>query len=203
MSRVVLLSLLWVSTTCAKNLGNYGNLFTIIEKDIRLVWQERLKTLKDTGELERLEKVVKKRVAAHVIHPKPLALHPSEKSRTFLLDPTVTLTADITGIKGEVIASKGTRLNPLQHLHYAKTLIFFNADDPHQQQWVKHHYQDYAFVKFILTGGNLKKAYQDFGRVYFDIQGTLSHKFHLQQVPAVVSQEGFYWRIREVGASDV
>ena len=54
-------------------------------------------------------------------------------------------------------------------------------------------------VKPILTGGSyldLMKAWRV--PVYYDQQGTLTRRFGIRQVPALVSQEGMRLRVDEV-----
>ncbi|HHF0526730.1 TPA: type-F conjugative transfer system protein TraW, partial [Legionella anisa] len=103
---------------------------------------------------------------------------------------------------GLLIAKKGTRINPFERVHYLKTLIFFNADDAKQVAWVKKHYTDYNHVKFILTGGDVRVAAEQFGRIYFDVNGLISTKLHLKHVPSVVNQLSLYWQVKEIGVFD-
>ena len=203
-SALLIMSLFCLSSMClAKDLGNYGRVFEIKERDIREVIAERLQNMKDSHELERLEEEFKNRIASHVTRPKPGLQDSTRTPETFYIDPSIVVNQDIITPDNQVIAKKGTTINPFDNLTYSKTLFFFNADDKSQVAWVKKHYQDYNYVKFILTSGSVAEMAQIFGRVYFDLNGKLSQYFHLQHVPSVVCQDKKQWKIQEIGVSDV
>lgn len=187
---------------CAKNLGNYGQVFPVIEKDIRQVLMSRLHEMEASGELERRKQEVINRVAEHVVRPKPTGLPTTTTPVSFHVDPTVIVNQDIVMPDGNLVVKAGMRLNPFERITFTKTLFFFNADDKHQIAWVKHHYQDYEHVKFILTGGDIREASQIFGRVYFDLDSQLSQNLQLKHVPSVVKQDGLSWLVKEIGAND-
>lgn len=201
-SALILMMLLTVRVTFANNLGNYGQVFPILEKDIRQVLMHRLHEMEISGELKRRQREVINRVAEHIIRPKPSNLSTTTTPKSFLVDPSVMVNQDIVTPDGNVVIKAGARLNPFEHITFSKTLLFFNADDKHQVAWIKHHYQDYSHVKFILTGGDIRESYKIFGRVYFDLGGQLSNRLHLKHVPSVVYQNGLSWKILEIGVPD-
>ncbi|MCW8400502.1 type-F conjugative transfer system protein TraW [Legionella sp. PATHC038] len=185
-----------------QNLGSYGQVFPVIEEDIRHVIMKRLSIMQQTGELARHQHDIKQRIAEHAIRPKPLNLPSTVEPKTFCIDASVTVSRDVWTPDGMLLAKAGTQINPFQHIQFNKTLFFFNADDSNQMQWVRKHYRDYKQVKFILTGGDIRDASELLGRVYFDVNGVLIHKLHIKNVPSVVNQEGLYWQIKEIGAHD-
>ncbi len=188
--------------TSAKNIGQYGQVFQVAEEDIRQIIMKRLEAMQQSGELVHLQREVEQRIAAHTIRPRPLTLSTTSTPETFRIDPTVTVSHDLWAPGGLLIAKKGTRINPFERVHYLKTLIFFNADDAKQVAWVKKHYTDYNHVKFILTGGDVRVAAEQFGRIYFDVNGLISTKLHLKHVPSVVNQLSLYWQVKEIGVFD-
>ncbi|HHM2299038.1 TPA: type-F conjugative transfer system protein TraW [Legionella anisa] len=187
----------------AHNLGSYGQVFPVIEEDIREVIMKRLHALQDTGALARHQQVIGQRIAEHAIRPKPLKLLPTNEPKTFRIDPSVWVSHDVWGPSGTLVAKAGMRINPFAHIQFSKTLFFFNADDSNQMKWVKKHHRDYKHVKFILTCGDIREASRRLGRVYFDVNGVLTRKLHIKNVPSVVNQDGLYWQIKEIGAHDV
>jgi conjugal transfer pilus assembly protein TraW len=187
---------------CAKNLGNYGQVFSILEEDIRDSIMKRLHSMDKTGELARVQHDMEQRIERHVVRPKPLGLTSTVEPKTFRIDPSVIVSRDVWAPDGTLVAKTGMHINPFQHIQFNKTLFFFNADDSNQMKWVKKHYRDYKQVKFILTGGDIRDASNLLGRVYFDVNGILTHKLHIKNVPSVVNQDGLYWQIKEVGAHD-
>lgn len=190
------------SLTVAANLGNYGQLFPIAEEDIRVVIMKRLKQMEKTGELAKHQSIAQERVKAHILRPTPLGLTTTNAPETFFVDPAIQVSRDIRTPGGVLVAKKGTRINPFERVKLNKTLIFFNGDDARQVAWVLKHYQDYDYVKFILTGGNIADAAELFGRIYFDVGGTLKAKLQLRHVPSVVSQDHLLWMVREIGEED-
>ena len=186
----------------AQNLGAYGQVFPVIEEDIRQLIMKRLKTMEASGELRRHQRVIEERVARHIIRPRPLSLPTTKTPKTFHINPTVFVSQDIWTPDGTLIAKNGTPINPFTHIQFSKTLFFFNADDAHQMHWVKNHYSDYQQVKFILTGGDIREASELFGRIYFDLNGVISQKLHVRHVPSVVKQDGLSWKVTEIGADD-
>lgn len=187
----------------AQDLGNYGKVFDVIERDIKEVILERLNRLKTDGNLEKLEQQLQEEVARKITRPKPVFLTSTRNPKTFYINPGVVLNNDITTPDGSLVAQKGTSINPFDYVTYRKTLFFLDADDKKQVAWVKNHYKDHEYVKFILIKGDIKEASENLGRIYFDMNGTLSHYFHLKHVPSVVSQEDKHWKVQEIGVSDV
>lgn len=188
-----------MTNALGNNVGNYGQVFPVIEEDIRAVILKRLRHMEHTGELARRQHEIDTRVANHIVRPSPLNLTLTTKPAIFHVDPTVELSNDIWTPDGALVAKKGTLINPFDRVHFSKTLIFFNGDDVQQVAWVKAHYADYAQVKFILTGGDIRDAANVFGRIYFDMGGVLAAKLQLRHVPSVVNQNGLQWRVTEIG----
>ena len=201
LSLVLSLSLV-VNLCLAQNIGNYGQIFPVVEEDIRDQILRRLKTMESTGELARRQHEIEERVTAHVVRPKPLNLPTTSTPIKFTVDPTQFVSHDIYAPNVLLVAKKGTELNPFEHVAFTKTLFFFNGDDQKQVAWAKAHYQDYSHVKFILTGGDVSKAAILFGRIYFDIGGQLTNKLNITHVPSVVNQENHVWAIQEIGVND-
>ncbi|HAU0345946.1 TPA: type-F conjugative transfer system protein TraW [Legionella pneumophila] len=186
----------------AKNIGHYGQTFPVNEEDIRKVIMNKLYALQQSGDLEHVQRDLEQKAARQAMRPNPLALSTTRKPKTFRISPAVTVSHDVWTPDGHLIAKAGTRINPFERVHFLKTLIFFNADDAGQVAWVKKHYTDFKHVKFILTGGDVRVAAELFGRIYFDVNGIISSKLHLQHVPSIVSQEGLDWQVKEIGVND-
>lgn len=193
---------LMANVSFSSNLGHYGQVFPVLEEDIRQVIMRRLHLMEVSGELERREHEVQARVSEHIVRPTPLNLPTTTAPKTFHVDPTVLVNHDIWTTEGVQVAKAGTKLNPFDAVKFSKTLFFFDADDKKQVAWVKKHYQDYSHVKFILTGGDIRDAADTFGRIYFDLGGRLASLLKLKHVPSVVNQDGRLWKIQEVGAND-
>ncbi|EFM6411368.1 type-F conjugative transfer system protein TraW, partial [Escherichia coli] len=82
------------------------------------------------------------------------------------------------------------RINPLDTVSLAGPLYFLDADDERQVAWFN---QQPAELnrKVILVGGNIRDATKALNtRIYFDQDGSLSRRFGLTWIPAVVRQDG-------------
>ena len=181
----------------ARDYGQHGTIFPIIERDLLEQIHSRLKAMEASGETARLNQQLKRRTVARVNRPDPVSgLMRADKSRSWSFDPTITLAADIRGAKGELIHPAATRVNPLDSVKLRADLLFLDGDDPAQIAWALK--QDTG-AKLILVKGaplELMKARQR--RFYFDQGGKLTGKFGIRAVPARVRQRGRFLEISEI-----
>lgn len=188
--------------TMAKDFGTRGQVFPIKEQDFRVFIQNRLAYMQQHGQLTAYEKAAKKRIAKHAYRPAPLHLGTQSDTEVTYVDPSIVLKRNITDQLGHVLVKAGTKVNPFKTVHLHEVLIFFNGDDATQGNWVLHHYQHYKWVKFILTGGDIRDAAKAFGRIYFDQYGHLTQKLHIKHVPAIAQQQGLKWKITTIGTKE-
>ena len=198
----LLVSLLLSSPSLARDYGQQGTHFPIIEPDLLEQIQSRLQTMDKNGDIDRLNQKLKARTIARVNRPKPVAgLVRATKAATRLFDPTITLQADILDHDKRRIWEKGTKVNPLDTVPLRAALIFLDGDDPAQLEWA--FAQKPKTAKLILTKGaplKLMKARQR--RFYFDQGGRLTAHFDIKALPAIVDQQGRMLRIREFAMSE-
>ena len=192
-----LVTTLLSSPALARDYGQQGTHFPIIETDLLQQIKRRLHAMDASGEIDRLNRKLKARTIARVNRPKPVAgLIRADKDATRLFDPTITLQADIFDHENRKIWARGTRVNPLDTVPLRAPLIFLDGDDPAQLEWAFAHKSKTA--KLILTNGaplKLMKARQR--RFYFDQGGKLTAHFDINALPAMVDQQGRMLRIRE------
>ena len=178
-----------------------GPVYPIAEQDMLLTIEQRLKALEESGELARIEEDAKAQYRAYVERPKGVHLPRAKKDRTYYVDPSLTVPHDIRDHEGRLIHPAGTTVNPLDYITLSKQLIFFDADDPIQLEWVRSMLEKKTTQNtLILTNGpviTLMTEWQK--RLYFDQGGQLTQNFGIQAVPAIVSQEGSKLYIREIG----
>lgn len=186
----------------AKVLPTQGQTFEIKEQDFRQFIQQRLAYMQKTGQIKQYEKEAQKRVAQHVYHPPTLPLTTQSDTQTYYIDPSIKLSRPIMDNLGRVLVKAGTVVNPFKTVHLQQVLMFFNGEDKQQVQWVKAHYKQYKWVKFILTGGDIRDAANLFGRIYYDQYGNITQKLHIQHVPAVAEQDGLKWKITVIGSKE-
>ena len=185
----------------ARQLGTIGPTYGISEPHLLTFIESRLQEKQRSGELARLMEAARQRSIASVRQPAPVeGLRSGTRARSFLVDPSFTLDRPIFDAQGRLLFAAGTRKNPLDVVSLSRRLLFFDARDPRQ---LAHASRVVATegrrVKPILTGG----SYLDLMRrwwvpVYYDQQGVLTRRLGIQQVPALVSQEGLRLRIDEL-----
>jgi conjugal transfer pilus assembly protein TraW len=186
----------------AVDLGTIGPTYEIGEPHLLAFIEQRLREKERSGELQRLAEAARARGIETVRQPPPVeGLRTTERPRTFYVDPSFTLDRNITDPQGRLMFAAGTRKNPLEVVSLSRHLLFFDARDPRQVKHARELSGRYAGrVKPILTGGSyldLMKAWRI--PVYYDQAGTLTRRFGIRQVPALVSQDGLRLRIDELG----
>lgn len=181
----------------ARDYGQRGAVFPVIERDLLEQIRTRLAQMEKSGETARLNQELKRRTIARVNRPDPVAgLIRASNTRSWPFDPTITLAADIRGVKGELIHAAGTRVNPLDSVKLRADLVFLDGDDPAQIQWAL---RQAANAKLILVKGaplELMKAQQR--RFFFDQGGKLTEKFGIKAIPARVRQNGRMLEVSEI-----
>lgn len=186
----------------AVDLGTIGPTYEIGEPHLLAFIERRLREKERSGELQRLAEAARARGIDTVRQPPPVeGLRTTERPRTFYVDPSFTLDRNITDPQGRLMFAAGTRKNPLEVVSLSRHLLFFDARDPRQVKHASELSGRYAGrIKPILTGGSyldLMKAWRV--PVYYDQSGTLTRRFGIRQVPALVSQDGLRLRIDELG----
>jgi conjugal transfer pilus assembly protein TraW len=188
-----------VATTSAKDLGIIGQTYAIAEEDFLQFIEARYRSMQASGEWEKVQTTWQQRMAASADRPAPLLnITTTTHARTFTLDPSVQIAKDILDAYGRIIVAAGTRVNPLQYRGLHKKLLFIDADDVRQIAWAKQQDKK-SQTKWILVkgaiGDTIKQAQHP---VYFDQGRRLVEHFHIEHVPAVVSQAGLRLKITEV-----
>src|SRR5690606_30712764 len=120
----------------ARDYGQQGAVWPIVEPDLLAQIHARLTRLEKTGETARLNEELKRRTIAHVNRPEPVAgVGPASATRSWRFDPTITVERNIADDKGRVIIAAGTRVNPLDTVPLRAPLVFLDGDDPAQLAW--------------------------------------------------------------------
>jgi conjugal transfer pilus assembly protein TraW len=182
-------------------LAAVGPQYPIAEQDMRDYIQSRLKAMQESGEMARIEKEAKERSIRSIEHPKPVAgLRRAKRNQTHFLDMSVTLDEDVLDGQGQLVAAKGTRINPLEIMPLTQRLLFINGEDPEQVQWALTLTQKSKIrVKTILVQGSPLELGKRWNKpVFFDQGGYLVHRFEIQFLPAKVEQQDLRLRVDEI-----
>jgi len=189
------------SQISAEDLGVIGPLYEIAERDLIAVIQGRLRSMQESGDLQKIEDDYRNQVIAGVERPRPVAgIRPVESSHTRFIDPTYTLNRDVMDEQGRVMFSKGTKVNPLNYAGLNQVLVFFEGDDEKQREFaLRSMAEEKLPVKPILLSGAPLELMREWKReVFFDQGGILSRHFRITRSPAVVRQEGKRLRVDEI-----
>ena len=183
----------------ARDYGQQGAVFPVIEADLLTVIRNKLTHMQASGATDRANRALGQRTAARVRRPAPVAgIATAVEPRAWTVDPTITVRQDLRDTKGRVIVTAGSRVNPLDTVPLRQRLVFLDGDDPAQVAWATSR-TTALNAKLILVKGSpfaLMKAEQR--RFFFDQSGTLTRHLGIRAVPAVVEQQGRTLSIREL-----
>lgn len=120
--------LLSQSVCFAKDYGVYGHLFEIVEPDLLKEITGKLNDLGESGEIDKHNDVLKKRVAHSIRNPRPVeGLKRARENRSFAYDPSIEVPYDLKDQNGQVFHKAGTRVNPLDYKPLSKPLVFIDG----------------------------------------------------------------------------
>ncbi|WP_232487615.1 type-F conjugative transfer system protein TraW [Burkholderia ubonensis] len=178
---------------CAGMLGTVGPTYPIAEQSAVDQILAQLRKKDQTGELARLKQEAVRRSLSSARHPAPVdGIRTATTRSEQLIDPTVTYPEPVRTDDGRIVIPAGTRVNPLDIMPFTETLVFFDGRDPEQAAAVARLLaRPNARVKPVLIAGSWLDLTKQFKtQVYFDQNGTLSHRFGISEVPALIRQQG-------------
>lgn len=188
-----------VTSLRAADYGQMGQTFPIIEDDLLAVIEAKLRHLEATGGIEALQRQMQQQAIATVRRPKPVSgIGPTITHREWLFDPSMVVEDDIRDQKGNLIAARGQRVNPLSFVEMRQALVFVNGESPLEVDWAVANYTA-TNAKIVFVGGSpfdQMKPYQR--RFYFDQGGALTSKFGIAHTPAVVVGAGDNLKVIEI-----
>ena len=186
----------------ARDYGQQGAVFGIVELDLLKSIESRLKALQANGGIERMNQVFAQRSEAKIRRPDPVpGIAPALRERTWDYDPAITVDHDVSDLKGNLIARKGTRVNPLEMMSLRQALVFIDGDDAAQVSWALQRYSEANAKLIMVKGAPLELMTRHQRRFYFDQGGYLVERFGIRAVPAVAQQSGQVMRVREIPVS--
>ena len=193
------LCLLSASTVAARDLGTFGAVYDIVEKDALKELEEKAKSVDFSKAVDRNALVKKAKNFAPDDVKEMKVIGPARKDRTFLVDMTYTLERDIKDDKGNIVYPAGYNFNPLSYIAYPRTLVILNGKRPEQVRWFEESsYAKDAQVTLLLTDGSYSELSRSLKRPVFYASAKLIEVFRIQAVPSVVRQSGIYMEVTEV-----
>lgn len=196
---LLLMIALFSSPIYAKDCGVVGDVYPIAEEDFVVFIKKQLNAIKGTPKYNQLQQKLKDGVDGKVDRPHPVeGITVTQTPKTFTVDPSIVLSEPLVNAHGQVILPAGSSVNPLSKMTLHSTLLFYNADDPSQVEWVKNKMTQNSHVKLILVGGSVHSQVEAFKQaVYFDQEGRLTNYFQITHAPAMVKQKDLLLRVSE------
>lgn len=185
----------------AKDFGIEGHTYKIIEEDMLKVIEQRLSKV----DLEQLNNKMTEKAKAYIERPTAVSgITRVKETREFFYDPTYILEEDIKDHRGIIIHHKGTKVNPLNSVPLREALIFIDGDDQSQVELaLSLRAKQQGKAKIILVKGSPLQLQRNHRKdkiwFYFDQSGYLTKKFGINQVPALVTQEGLALKVTLIG----
>ncbi|WP_146039486.1 MULTISPECIES: hypothetical protein [unclassified Variovorax] len=176
----------------AKDHGVQGNVWPIIEVDMR---QTMLESASRT-DWNKVNKQVVESGKKFLSNLPKRQLPQANETGTAYFDPSLVLTSDIQApvkqsdgsYKWEVLAAKGTKVNPLDSYHPVTALFFFDGSQEDQRELVKKVFaaeQD-RIVPIEAGSGDVKDLGDIFKRPIFHASDALISRFQVKYLPALV-----------------
>ncbi|WP_244982842.1 type-F conjugative transfer system protein TraW [Croceicoccus marinus] len=189
----------FVMSAMARDHGVMGQTWPVIEPDLLTTIDSRLKSLEANGGIERMQKELAAKTEHRVRNPIAVTgISATESPKEWLFDPSIVVEDDIVDAKGNVIAARGTKVNPLGLVELKTDLVFVDGRDPEQLKWATTRWAATKAKIIFVAGSPFDRMGEYQRRFFFDQQGKLTGHFGIAHVPAVVSQEGEALKVREL-----
>lgn len=186
----------------ARDYGRQGTTFPVIEVDLLKAIEMKLRRAEASGEIAAMQRGMAKRAEARVRRPKPVpGISAARERRSWAYDPTITVQQDIKDAKGRLIIARGTRVNPLDKVPMRSSLVFIDGDDSAQVRWAFGSTTAQNAKIILVKGAPLALMDAAQRRVFFDQDGSITGKFGIRHVPAVVEPAGRVLKVTELPVS--
>lgn len=181
------------------DLGAYGTLYRPVEVNMEAVIKGRIAAFNWKSYVHR---AVHDFWRDQVLPLVPHATHP----KTYLIDPTITITHNITLPNGTILARAGERVNPLQHMVFTLHLLVIDASSAPQRAFAKAfidgHQDDHVVVMSTAVPSTSLHGWKTWAQwsTAIDHRLTLySHayaqRFKIQGTPSIIEGDGTYLKV--------
>ena len=170
---ILLAYMLVANSVFAEDLGSYGPSFEIHEQDLTAWIQKRLQGMQADGRLETAQQAITQKIITSLKNPQEnTALIRTITPRTFTVDLSLTLSADIRDHRNRLIHAAGTRINPAEHRTLSRALLFIDARDPAQMAWALKQPEPRKII--LVAGAPFERIVRHGLRGYYDQGGRLA-----------------------------
>ena len=184
----------------AIDMGTFGPVFSVEEENMIVALKRKLQLFEEAGKLKELKEQWRQKIQENFKRPKSVdGIISTVEARSFHHDPTLVIEHDIQTPKGDYLARKGDRLNPILVMKPEKGFLFINGEDTEQIDFAKQHFEHFEHFDVVLVAGSpLDVESQLKVPVFFDQGGYLIGHYGIKQVPALLSVDHNLLLIREV-----
>jgi conjugal transfer pilus assembly protein TraW len=195
---VLLISFTFSVTSVAKDLGVFGAVYDIAEKDAlkeieEKAWEVDVNRIVNKGDLARK---VRNYTPGDL---KTVKLPPAHQDRTFLVDMTYTLDLDVADEGGNVIYPRGYTFNPLDYVTYPGVIVILDGKSRKQVDWfIGSEYSKDLKTKLLITNGSHAELSKALKRPVFHVSQVMVGIFQIKAVPSVVRQKGTLMEVKEI-----
>ena len=195
---VTLISFTFSVTSMAKDLGVFGAVYDIAEKDALKEIEEKAREVNINRIINRGELARKAKNYAPA-ELKDVRLPPARQERTFLVDMTYTLDRDIADERGNVIYPKGYAFNPLGYVTYPGIIVILDGKSQRQVAWFRRsEYNKDLKTKLLITDGSYTELSKILKRPVFYVSQVMVGVFQIKAVPSVIRQKDALMEVREI-----
>ncbi|RMH33095.1 MAG: hypothetical protein D6690_12405 [Nitrospirae bacterium] len=160
----------------------------IAEANLLEVIQRRVAQVDWTGKARDWQR----RVEARLKDGPGLVLPTERTTRTYRVDPTVTIDHEVRDEEGRLLVAAGQRINPLERIVFPKTYVILDATDLRQMAAVEAYLATVpaSEVTVMITRGDVRAVMERFRREVFWATRPILERFGVTAVPALVKQAG-------------
>lgn len=186
------LLLIGQSVALCKDFGIQGNVWPIVEHDIR---QDIIESANQVDWKKAQSELKENAVSFSKRLPKR-AFSVSEEWKTVWMDPSIELVDDIRApmrndkgdLEWKILYPKGTRVNPLDTNRPVTAMFFFNGNDPEQVEFLKDLIakNPHKILPIEAGEGNVEESAKEFKIPVFYAQDFSINKFNITNLPALV-----------------
>lgn len=179
-------------TANAKDLGNWGNTWPITEKDIRMVIMENIADVN----WEPVNAQLKSSAENFIKNLPKRELGTVDKTITKTLDLTVALPQDFVipvlnentdEYEYKVLYPKGTKINPIKYVDMTQNIVWFNAQDKEEAEFVKALARKYGGqLIFINVSGSMEDMMRELNMPIFFAEPAHLERFKITATPTLM-----------------
>lgn len=187
-----LLSAALLAPSYAKDLGVQGTLWPIVEEDIRELMVKSASKVDWDAHTASMQSEARQ----YADRLPKRALPSVSNTETVWVDPSIELSSDIQApvegadgiLRWQVLARKGTRVNPLSHTRPVTAFLMFNGNDPAQVDLVAAvlEKEPLRFVPVEAGQGSVPANVERLKRPVFHAPDAMLTRFQVTNLPALV-----------------